>query len=239
MQNPEADRAAAMMRQRMARTNQTIGMESAHQMPTGRPSPPPSMAPPRPGPPPPGAMRSVKQMTGSSRQVPPGSDPLNRYRNMRESATGAPVEPKGDVMLGVNKLVVGVISAIAFGAIFVLPRQLKVFWVLVVGLAILITLGMHLYKELMEMSKGGGENAKYAEWAWVLLFSLTMMYTGVMVGILLFLAWSLYTIANSKTNITRNDSAVMSDYETPEKKHRSRRSRHEEAPPPHDEEAYI
>jgi hypothetical protein len=236
MDNGEADRAAALMRQRMARSNQTLAMASppAQQMAHGRPPPPPSMSQPMPGPPPPGAPRAVQRMTGSSRQIPPRSDPLNRYKNLHESATGSAVA-QGDIMLGVNKLILGVLSAIAFAAIFVLPRQLKVFWVLIVGLTILISLGMVLYKELMEMSKGGGENAKYAEWAWVLLFSLTMMYTGVMVGILLFLAWSLYTIANSKTNIARNDAAILSDQEVG----KGRRHRGRQAEPAQEEPAYV
>jgi len=226
----EATRAAALMQQSMARSNQTIPMGNSQpqQMGSRQPPPPPSMRQPAPGPPPPGAPRAVTHLTGSGRQIPRASDPLNRYKNIRESAVGSAAEPAGDITIGVNQLVLGVLSVIAFAAIFVLPRQLKVFWVLVIGLNVLISLGMVLYKELMTMSKGGGENAKYAEWAWVLLFSLTMLYTGVMVGVLLFLAWSLYTIANSKTNIARNDAPIMAD--------QGKRRRHAAAP---EDPAYV
>lgn len=214
-----------LMRQRMARANMQQQQQQQIQqqrqpmqqnMPT-----PPSMQTTPVRPPPPGALRAPPRMTANT-TIPKGSDPVNRYKNLKkEAATGDADDVKGDIMLGVNKLVVGVLSAVAFSAIFVLPRQLQVFWVLVIGLTILLAMGLQLYKELMTMSKGGGENAKYAEWAWVLLFSLVMLFTGVMVGILFFMAWSLYTIANSKTNIARNDAAVLSDDE--HREHRSKR----------------
>jgi hypothetical protein len=114
-----------------------------------------------------------------------------------------------NAIAGLHQLVVGIITALAFAVVFVLPRQLKVFWVLITGLTILMHLGIMIYVELMRLSGTDTEKKKYAEYGFVLLFSLMCVYTSVMLGILLFMAWSLYSIANSKTNIMRNDRAVV------------------------------
>lgn len=227
MQHNEAERAEMLMRQRMARASMQQQQQMHPQMQQqmqmqqqqrGAAHTPPSMKTSPVMPAPAGALKAPPGMTGNT-MIPRGSDPVGHYKNLKkEAATGSgTAEAKGDIMLGVNKLIVGVISALAFSAIFVLPRQLQVFWVLVVGLTVLLAIGLQLYKELMEMSKGGGENAKYAEWAWVLLFSLVMLFTGVMVGILFFMAWSLYTIANSKTNIARNGASEQDEQEVQER----------------------
>ena len=212
MSSPEAERAAALMRQRMSRTNQQSHMASPPAPQRSHYNPPnaPSMSVPRAGPPPRGAPRSVKNLTGSNRRIPPRGDPLDRYSNIKEKQLAdKESSSEANMIVYVNQLIFGILSVVAFSAVFVLPRQLKVFWVLILGLTILILLGMTLYAELMRMSEGGGDNAKYAEWGFVLFFALFMMYTGVMIGVLIFMAWSLYSIANSKTNIARNDRAAM------------------------------
>lgn len=215
----DADRNAALFRQRMAQTNQNLG-------PVYPPAPqqrqfdprlarPPHMPPATANPPPPGAPRPMTRLTGRSPKIPGKMDPTNRYGNLKHSELqgGEEDDKSGSVLDGVNQLVTGIMTVVALSTVFVLPKQLKVFWAIVLGLTILIHLGFMLYKEWMESGKKGGEDAKYSEWAAMLLYCLVMLYTAVMVGILFFMAWSLYSIANSKTNLARLDRAAIQDRE--------------------------
>lgn len=216
----DAERNAALYRQRMTQANGSMSMASppAHQQAKFDPrlQRPPNMPPQSARPVPPGAPRSVKKITGSSRQISPRRDPVNRYHNGKgvENMTLKDEDGDGAGMLdGVNKLVVGIITILAISSVFVLPKQLKVFWAVILGLTFLIHLGFMLYKEWIYMGRKGGEDAKYAEWAAMLLYCLVMLYTAVMCGVLFFMAWSLYSIANSKTNLARLDKAALDDLE--------------------------
>lgn len=216
-----ADRNAALYRQRMTQTNQQLGMSGPpprqHQQFDPRVGTPPHMPPSVARPPPPGAPRSVKKLTGSSRKIPPNMDPSDSYHNIKnkEKMSGDSGSGEGSGMLsGINQLVVGIIIVVALASIFVLPKQLKVFWVIILALTFLIHLGFMLYKEWMKMgTKDDGGDAKYAEWASVLLYALVMLYSAVMTGILFFFAWSLYSISHSRTNIARLDNAAIKDYD--------------------------
>lgn len=210
-----ADRNAALYRQRMQQTNQNIDMNNPRQQQQFDPRIPPHMSPAVARPPPPGAPRSVKKLTGSSRKIPPRMDPSNSYHNIKnkEKMTVDGDGGGSGMLSGINQLVVGVIIVVALASIFVLPKQLKVFWVLVLALTFLIHLGFMLYKEWMQMGTKKDGDAKYAEWASVLLYALVCIYTAVMVGILFFMAWSLYSISQSRTNIARLDNAAIKDYE--------------------------
>lgn len=214
-----AERNAALYRQRMASANSNIGVNNPPPPQQTRFNPQLSTPPHRPvanaHPAPPGAPRPVTKLTGSSPKIPPRMDPTNSYHNIKnkEKQTAEPGSGEGVGYLdGVNKLVVGIICALAISSVFVLPKQLKVFWIIILGLTFLIHMGFMLYKEWMAMGKSGGEDAKYAEWASILLYTLVMIYSAVMTGILFFMAWSLYSIANSKTNIARLDRSAMEDY---------------------------
>jgi Flp pilus assembly protein protease CpaA len=146
---------------------------------------------------------------------------MNTYHNLQhkenldgENATGA----DSDYLNGTNRLVVGVLMIAAVSSVFVLPKPLKVFWLLIVGITAMMHIGFGLYKEWMELGQSGGEdNKRYAEWAKMILYVLVWVYTAVMVGLLFFMAWSLYSIANSKSNIARLDEEAMTDYENEQK----------------------
>lgn len=216
----DAERNAALYRQRMAQTNQQIGASGAPPRQQMSFNPQLGTPPHRPvsvaRPAPPGAPRPVTKMTGSTRKIPPRMDPTNSYKNLKdkELMTGEGDDGSGiGYLSGINQLVCGIIVILAISSVFVLPKQLKVFWIIILSLTFLMHAGFMLYKEWMSMGKKGEENAKYAEWASILLYCLVMIYTAVMVGILFFMAWSLYSIANSKTNIARMDRAAMADRE--------------------------
>ncbi len=215
----EAERNAALYRQRMMSTNPQLSMASPPPLKQTSFNPnlaiPPHMPMQRGRPPPPGAPRSVKKLTGSSRRIPPKMDPTNTYKNIKAmEKQGADDDGDGTGMLnGINKLMMGILTALAISSVFVLPRQLKVFWIVILGLTFLMHMGFLIYKEWMYMGKKGGEDAKYAQWAAVLLYAMAMVYTAVMVGVLFFMAWSLYSIANSRTNLARLDKAAMADRE--------------------------
>lgn len=220
----EAERNAALYRQRMSQTNQQLGSTNLPPRQSTSFNPQLSTPPHRPmsvaRPPPPGAPRPVTKLTGSSRKIPPKMDPTNSYHNSKnkELQTADPGDGTGIGYLdGINKLMTGIIVVVAISALFALPKQLKVFWLIIISLTFLIHMGFMLYKEWMAMGKKGNENAKYAEWASILLYSLVMLYSAVMVGILFFMAWSLYSIANSKTNIARLDRAAMAQHEADRK----------------------
>jgi Flp pilus assembly protein protease CpaA len=220
----DADRNAALYRQRMSQTNQQIGASGAPPRQSASFNPQLSTPPHRPmsvpRPAPPGAPRPVTKMTGSSRKIPPRMDPTNSYHNSKnkELQTATPGDGTGAGYLdGVNKLVTGLIVVVAIAALFGLPKQLKVFWLIIIALTFLIHMGFMLYKEWMAMGKKGEEDAKYAEWASMLLYSMVMLYSAVMAGMLFFMAWSLYSIANSKTNIARLDRAAMAQHQADRK----------------------
>jgi hypothetical protein len=222
METPDFERAAALHRQREARRRPP----PSAQPPPGRGHHPyqqrpyPQQSGPG-GPAGPGGPGSAVRGDlgpppgGAARKIPPRADPANRYGNLgKERATGKPAAAEEDGLEGVFRLMVGVITVVALASVFVLPRQLKVFWLLVVSLTVLIHLGFMLYREWMHIGSKGGEDAKYAEWASVLLYSLVMLYTAVMTGILFFMAWSLYSIAITKSNIATAAEAAAIDLET-------------------------
>lgn len=235
----ENERADNMMRQRMARAAQqqqqqqqppppgTTVTYMQQQQPPGTMAPrgaAPSMPMPHPGPAPVGAPRTVNALTGPGKRIPPSIDPLRSYKSASEKITGSPTS-QPDMINGVNQLLFGVVTALAFSAIFVLPRQLQVFWVLIVGLTLLMHMGMHMYKEMMQLGNSGGEDSvKQAEYAWMLLFSLMGVYSAVMIGILVFMSWSLYGISNARTNIARSEignQAVVASHGSSGHHHRS------------------
>lgn len=116
-----------------------------------------------------------------------------------------------DGLGGAARLVAGVCLAIALSAIFVLPAELKVFWGAGIALTVLMALGFMLYSEWLNLGKQGGENAKYAEWGGILLYALTMLFSAVMAGILIFMGWSIYSITNTRTNLTTVQRAAAAD----------------------------
>ena len=231
----ENDRADSMMRQRMARAQQQQQqpMPPQGQQPymqqqqfPGTMAPQgaaPSMPMPRPGPAPLGAPKAVTALTGPGRRIPPNIDPVRSYKGVAEKATGSATS-QPDMLNGVNQLLFGVVSAIAFSAIFVLPRQLQVFWVLVIGLTLLMYIGMSIYKEMIHLGNSGTEDStRQAEYAWMLLFALMGVYSAVMIGVLVFMSWSLYGISNARTNLARSEigTTVPSSHH-----HRSSHSSH-------------
>jgi len=158
---------------------------------------PPSMPIPRATPPPPGALRSASQrITGSDRQIRGSRDPLNK-ENQTGSKSG---ETHNCALSGVNLLVLGVLAVVAFAAIFVLPPQLKIFWVSIMGLTVLATICLVLYATFMEYSKEPGHEG-YAEWAGFVLYGVMVFFTAVMVGLLVFMSWALYSLGKTKTNV--------------------------------------
>ena len=214
----DAQRNEALYRQRMAQSNAQLSNSNPPPQQRAQFDPrvprPPHMSAAVPRPPPPGAPRSVKRITGSGRKISRGFDPADSYHNSKNKESLVADASEGDgvgMLSGINQLVVGVLLVLAFASIFVLPKQLKVFWVMLLGLTILMQLGMQLYKEWIFVGQKGGEDAKYAEWASMLLYTMVMLYSSVMTGILFFMAWSLYSIANSKTNIARLDKQVLAD----------------------------
>ena len=212
----------------MARTNQSIGVNHPPNERRVRFNPQLNTPPTTPmqiaRPPPPGAPRSVKKLTGSSPKIPPRTDPLNTYHNIqyKESATGEKEKEETDYLVGINRLMVGVVLVAAISSVFVLPKPLKVFWLLTVAITVVMHIGFHLYSEWMALGQGSSDDEKkYAEWAKMLLYVLVMLYTAVMSGLLFFMIWSLYSIANSKSNIARLDEEAMTDYENEQKSSRA------------------
>ena len=146
---------------------------------------------------------------------------MNTYGNIqyKENLAG---EADSDYLNGTNRLVVGVILVAAISSVFVLPKSLKVFWILLLGLTIMMHIGFNLYSEWIALGQSGSEDDKrYAEWAKMILYVLVMVYTAVMVGTLFFMAWSLYSIANSKSNLGRLDEVAMADYTNEQKSTKS------------------
>lgn len=218
----EADRAEALMRQRMQAANNPprqipMGQYPMGQQPMGQPpmgqmrapaGPPPGMGVAQARPPPAGSMGAQQPpLTGNTRRIPLRSDPVNSVRPLMERNSGSALEGVwGSSSSAVTALVYGVAFIVGAGVLFVLPRQLQVFWVLCVGLSLMAHAGVYLYAALMSRAEKG-EDSKYSEWAWMLLYAITMLYSGVIVGVLVFMGWSLYTFANTRTNLIRNDAA--------------------------------
>lgn len=214
----DSDRNAALYRQRMAQTNRSIGTVGGPPPQQASFDPRLAVPPHRPmsaaNPAPPGAPRPVTRLTGSSRKITPAMDPANSYKNLKEKElqTGEAEGSVNTMLEGLNRLVVGIIIIMALSVGWVVQPKLRIFWLIIVTLLSLTYATFALYREWMSVGKKGGENAHYAEWASIMLYCLVMLFTAVVVGILFFMAWSLYSIANSKTNIARLDRAAVQDY---------------------------
>lgn len=211
-----ASQADALMRQRLARSAQQSQMQQQH-MPN---SPPRQLGPQQQFPMQdhqPGMMQ--QRHPGAPRAPPPPAMSAGTLATNAAQATmqrpKAPIEPMKRVpekllgdstpssMTGLNQLVFGLASTIAFAALFVLPKQLQVFWVLILGLSMLMCLGMSIYAEMIRQASAtpGDDGEKLRDYAWVLLYTLLALYSSVMFAILVFMLWSLYGIANAKTNV--------------------------------------
>lgn len=220
----EADRRTAMMRQQQlaAQRQQQTQMPGAYapgNLPgTGPPGMPPQSAVPSPM----GAPRP-RAVTGSGPgniKGSPGMDPARKRAmaaaraRQEKMVADSEADRQANSIAAVNQLVLGLVALLSIASIFVLPKQLKVYAVLIISLTAMVHLGLGLFKEFASYAdKGGEENAKYAEWGGLVLMGTAMLYTGVMVGLLFFMLWSLYSIANSRSNIARLDKAALSDYE--------------------------
>lgn len=211
------DRNAALFRQRMAQTNQNLGTVGGPPPQQNQFDPRLAVPPHRPvavaNPAPPGAPEPVTKLTGSSRRIPQSMDPTNGYKNLKRSElqSGSAQGNTNDLLEGVNRLIVGIVVILALSSGWMLQPKLKVFWLVIMSLLGLTYATLALYKEWMEVGSTNKEKAHYAEWASIMLYCLVMLFTGVTVGILFFMAWSLYSIANSKSNLARMDQPVIQE----------------------------
>jgi hypothetical protein len=127
---------------------------------------------------------------------------MKEMKEMKENITAEVSPPPTDNTIGVNQLVLNILGIVAFSAVFILPQQLQVFWVVIIGLSVLMHIGMSIYKEMiMQTKEENGE--KSTEYAWILLCSLLSVYSSVMLGILMFMAWSLYGLAHAKSDLVK------------------------------------
>lgn len=201
----EEQRAAALMRQRMAQTNGRIPMgapPAPRQVkfnPNMQQTPHQSMgqlAPKRPPNPP------VSKVTGSGPLIPPKSDPLNKYENV-EKATGEPITGDSNSMAIIFSKMI--LVALLVSSIFVIPPSFKVFWIMIVSIIILVTIGFILYYEwdfkANKASTSDDDKAKYSGWASTLLYTLTMAYTAVAAAILAIMVWRIYSMVNTRSNL--------------------------------------
>lgn len=201
----EEQRAAALMRQRMAQTNGRIPMgappapRQVRFNPNMQRTPHQSMGElsPKRSPNPP-----VSKVTGSGPLIPPKSDPLNKYENI-EKATGEPIAGDSNSMAVIFAKMI--IVALLVSSIFVIPPAFKVFWIMIVSIIVLVTIGFILYYEwdykANKASTSDDDKTKYSGWASTMLYTITMAYTAVAAAILAIMVWRIYSMVNSKSNL--------------------------------------
>lgn len=196
----------------------------AYAPPPGAFGPPPPMSS-APGPPPhrgfsgaprpytsplpPGAPRPVYRTQGGGIKIPPKADPVNSYRpNMVEKASASAGSDPNGLVSGVLYLVLGILAIAAVSSVFVIPDKLKPLWLVVVGTTLLVGVGMVLYKALMDSGEEEGMMRKYAT---MVLYALTAIYSAVMAGALLFMAWSLYGVAHTRSNLAKANKVPVTN----------------------------
>ena len=205
----ERARAAALMQQRLARSQGNMPMEAApparrrvHFAPGLDQTPSQSarqLQPTAPGVPP------VSRVTGSGpMMIPPRLDPANQYNNSVEKMD-ASAEASAETYPGINLLVRMLVLALLLGTMFVIPQGFKPFWITIVGLVILSYIGFALYFEFDRKafsSDGTTEDKeKYKTWAIGILYFMNVSVTMVVVAIMIVMVWRIYGLTVRRTNL--------------------------------------
>lgn len=205
----DKDRAAALMRQRMMRdyggSNAQAGAPPPRQRRTFSAA---TTAPHRvPQPTRPRGLVPTDQITGYGSKIPPSMDPANRYNNKVEHMDAAS-PAAGGAYAGVNTALCLVFLIVVGSSVFVIPRQFRVFWMLFVGLTILLMTGFKIYRELMAVAeKESDDKDKYTAWALAVLYAIGGLYSVVMVALLFVMAWKIYGVVTSRSNLLGSGEA--------------------------------
>lgn len=245
--NPaQHDRNAAMMARQGRMTN--------GQVPMGAPAPPrlrpnggpaPGIQPiPRPTPP---RVPPVGRLSGPNPKIPNNMDPANTYKNnTKEHNTGSPVST-GDEFSAVRNLMTLVLFIILASSVFVIPQKFRFFWLILVGLSVLMMIGFRVYSDMYEASKDEDktedERSKLSNFAGALLTAEFILFSVVMASILLVLAWKVYGQVTKRSNLLSNtepntdgetkqmektlDSAMMSERSNDEERMRRKMAKRE------------
>lgn len=207
--NPEQhDRNAAMMARMGHQTNGSVPMGPP--MPTRlRPNSGgtgPGIHPiPRPTPP---KLPPVDRLSGPNTKIPPRMDPANRYNNGGEKMLGA--GGNGDSELsGIKASLSLVLLIILAASVFVINDRYRFFWLVLVGLGLIMMLGNRIYTDLYNASidtenSDEEQKRKYANFAGGVLYAIYILFAVVMACILLVLLWKIYGQVTKRSNLVNN-----------------------------------
>lgn len=96
-----------------------------------------------------------------------------------------------------------VLIIILISSVFLIPLPFRVFWLVVVSLTILMSLGFRVYSEWMNRAQLE-DSQTHEDWSMGLLYVLVITYALTMLAIMFILLWKIISVINSRTNIIRN-----------------------------------
>lgn len=124
-----------------------------------------------------------------------------------EKAEGVAAATADASVKGMADVVRGLVLAAFVAAGFIVPKSLRFLWIMLVGLYVVGETGLGVFSAWA--AGGGGDEsesgAKYVLWA------VTALYAGVMVGLLIFLAWKLIAIAQARKKEESESSGSESE----------------------------
>lgn len=206
--NPaQADRNAAMFARQGHMTNSQVPM-APPMGPKLRPNggPGPGIQPiPRPTPP---RVQPVGRLTGPNPKIPASMDPANTYKNnTKEKNTAEPSANMGEFS-AIGNLLMLILFIILASSVFVIPQKFRFFWLVLVGLSVLMMIGFKVYNDMYEASKDENkpeeERSKLSNFAGALLTAEFILFSVVMASILLVLAWKVYGQVTKRSNLLSN-----------------------------------
>lgn len=203
--NPaQHDRNAAMFAAQGRMTNGAVPM-GAPMGPRLRPNggPAPGIQPiPRPTPP---RVPPVSRLTGPNTKIPNSMDPANQYMNNTKEKSTAEPSSNGDELSSVRNLMTLLLFIILASSVFVIPEKFRFFWLVLVGLSVIMMIGVRVYTDLYEASKDEGkteeERTKLSNFSGAILYAIFIVFSVVMAAILLVLAWKVYGQVNKNSNL--------------------------------------
>ena len=214
--NPEQhDRNAAMMARMGHQTNGSVPMGPpmpARLRPNGGTGP--GIQPiPRPTPP---KLPPVDRLSGPNSRIPHKRDPTNKYNNANEKMIAG---DSGDSELsGIKASLCLVLLIILAASVFVINEKYRFFWLVLVGLGLIMMLGNRIYADLYNASidtenTDEEQKKKYANFAGGVLYAIYILFAVVMACILLVLLWKVYGQVTNRSNLVNNNKEPKKEIE--------------------------
>jgi hypothetical protein len=108
----------------------------------------------------------------------------------------------GAMFDGVLSVLWLIIVIILTASVFIIAPEFRIFWLVVISLLILMTLGFRVYSEWMNRAQLE-DSQNHKEWSMGLLYLLVIVYTLTMLAVMFVLLWKIVATVNARTNLIK------------------------------------